>query len=315
MSSPVVLFDYPGPKALRTNRILTVVGILGVLALLALVAKKMGDASQLDPAMWLVFLNPEAWTAYLIPGLIGTLMATVFSVFLAGIFGVLFGAGRLSHSAWVRRPSGVVVEFFRAVPVLIMMYFFKYLLVWGGWFDSAFNPLIAVTLALTLYNGSVIAELVRSGVHALPKGQHEAGLSLGLTQGQTLRLIQLPQSLVAMLPALIAQLVVVLKDSALGVAITYQDLVFWSKTLGSAYANTVPAYIVAAALFIALNYAVTKLADWVEQRLRRTQHVAGPITNAEPNVIQGTGEPGDSATNALDDVLEHLGHDEPESRD
>ena len=292
MSAQTVLFDAPGPRARRRQLVLGVVGVAVIAGLLALVLRKMAEASQLDPDMWTPFLRPQAWVSYLIPGLIGTLQATVLSVLLAGVYGLLFGAGRLSNNVWIRRASGVVVEFFRAVPVLIMMIFVATVLNDGRWFIPSLNPLIAVVTALTLYNGSVIAELVRSGVHALPAGQREAGLSLGLTQGQTLRLVQLPQALVAMLPALIGQLVVVLKDTALGYGILYNDLLNWSKTLGSAYANTVPAYLVAAALYIVINYGVTKLASFVEHRLTRSRLTAGPVTTAAPNIIQGVAEPG-----------------------
>ena|GEM_PF-2216951 len=107
-----------------------------------------------------------------------------------------------------------------------------------------------------------------------------------------LRQIQLPQALVAMLPALIGQLVVVLKDTALGYAILYTDLLNWSKTLGSAYANPVPAYIVAALIYIVLNDAVTQFAVFAERRLSRSRHTAAPVTTAAPNIIQGSAEPG-----------------------
>lgn len=136
---------------------------------------------------------------------------------------------------------------------------------------------------------------MRSGVHSLPKGQGEAGLSIGLTPQQTLRAIQLPQALTAMLPALIGQFVVVLKDTALGVQITYPELLTWAKTLGSSYGNTVPAYLVAALLFILLNYAMTKLATWVERRLKRRGTTAGKVTNAMPTIVQGGAEPGGPA--------------------
>jgi glutamate transport system permease protein len=157
-------------------------------------------------------------------------------------------------------------------------------------FGSAINPFIAVVTALTLYNGSLIAELVRSGVKSLPKGQSEAGLSIGLTHGQTLREIQLPQALTAMLPALIGQTVVILKDSALGYSITYLDLLNWSKTLGSAYGNTIPAYIVAAALFITLNYLLTRLATLVERRLRSRGRTSATVTQAIPAAPLGPPE-------------------------
>ncbi len=304
MSAQTVLFDAPGPRARQRNLILTIVGAALIVAILALVAMKMGEKGQLDPALWSPFGDPSLWVDYLVPGLINTLKATAISVVAAGVFGVLFGAGRLSENALVRRFCGVVVEVFRAIPVLIMMIFVYSVLNQGGWLSSDTNSLLGVVIALTLYNGSVIAELVRSGVHALPKGQHEGGLSLGLTPDQTLRLIQLPQALVAMLPALIGQLVVVLKDSALGSAITYMELLNWAKTAGSSFANAVPMYMVAALLFIVMNYSITKLAGFVERRLRRTRHTAGPVTTAAPNIVHGASEPGDSAANEY----EHLTH-------
>ncbi|MFT4226629.1 amino acid ABC transporter permease [Micropruina sp.] len=292
MSAQTVLFDAPGPRARARHTILTVVGGLVAIGVLYLVLAKLGQAGQLEAEMWTPFLTGGAWQTYLIPGIAGTLTASVISVVLAGIFGLVFGIGRLAQQRWIRLVCGIVVEFFRAVPVLLMMYFAYNIYSRNGVFLPTLNPLMAVVTALTLYNGSVIAELVRSGVHSLPKGQSEAGLSIGLTPGQTLRSIQLPQALVAMLPALMGQLVVVIKDSALGYGITYMELLSWSKTLGSAYANVVPAYLVAAAMFIVFNYAMTKLAGAVERRLRKRPVTAGPLTTTAPNIVQGGAEPG-----------------------
>lgn len=285
MSHATVLFDAPGPRARRRHALLASLGVVVVVLALYVVVRKMADAEQMHADMWKPFLTGEAWTQYIVPGLVGTLKAAAISIALAGVFGLLFGIGRLSMVGPIRWVSSVVVEFFRAVPVLIMMIFAFNLYTLNAIFPSDLNPLLAVVTGLTLYNGSVVAELVRSGVHSLPKGQAEAGLSIGLTPSQTLRSIQLPQALTAMLPALIGQFVVILKDSALGYAITYLELLNWSKTMGSAYANTVPAYLVAAVLFITINYSLTVLASRVEQRLSRrgrtTLHEATDLTAAQ----------------------------------
>lgn len=271
MSTQTVLFDAPGPKARVRHAILTVIGILIALAIAVVVYLKFDEANQLQGYMWTPFFTePDVWTSYIIPGLKGTFTAAGISIVLAVVFGLLFGMGRLSPIGPVRWFCSVIVEFFRAVPVLLMMVFAYF-----GFFATSdivpnqHAPLAAVVTGLTLYNGAVIAELVRSGVHGLPKGQSEAGYSVGLTPGQVLRSIQLPQALTAMLPALVGQLVVVLKDSALGYGITYLELLNWSKTLGSAYANTVPAYIVAGILFIIMNYTLTKFAVYLEGRLKK----------------------------------------------
>ena len=271
MSAQAVLFDAPGPKARIRHRILTGVGVLIAIAIAYVIYLRFEEAGQLKASMWEPFVtDPEVWTSYLIPGLKGTFTAAGISIVLAVIFGLLFGMGRLSPVGPVRWFCGVIVEFFRAVPVLLMMVFayFGYYAT-SDLVPNAQAPLAAVVTALTLYNGAVIAELVRSGVHGLPRGQAEAGLAVGLTPGQVLRSIQLPQALTAMLPALVGQLVVVLKDSALGYGITYLELLTWSKTLGSAYANTVPAYIVAGILFVVINYTLTRLAVYLEGRLKK----------------------------------------------
>jgi glutamate transport system permease protein len=287
--STSVLFDAPGPRARRRHALLTLVGIVLTLGVLVVAAGKMHDAGQLDPALWKPFVTDRAvWREYLIPGLVGTFKAAAISIVLAGVFGVLFGVARLSHLAPVRWVSGVVVEFFRAVPVLIMMIASYGVYTTSGAFSPDIAPLAGVVTGLTLYNGSVIAELVRSGVFSLPRGQSEAGLSIGLSPAQTLRSIQLPQALTAMLPALIGQFVVILKDSALGYQITYLELLSWSKTLGSAFANTVPAYAVCAVLFIVVNYSLTVLANRVERRLskrgRTTLHATDPLEDAPDQV-------------------------------
>lgn len=277
-----VLFDAPGPRARRRHAILSVFGVLLVIAIAFLVVRKLKDAGQLEADQWKPFLTDRSvWRDYLLKGLWGTFKAAFISILLAGAFGLLFGIGRLSQIAPVRWVSSIVVEFFRAVPVLIMMIASYGLYSRSGLFPPETAPLAGVVTGLTLYNGSVIAELVRSGVFSLPKGQSEAGLSIGLTASQTLRSIQLPQALTAMLPALIGQFVVILKDSALGYAITYLELLNWSKTLGSAFANVLQAYLVAAVLFILINYALTVVAGRIEKRLskrgRTTLHEATAV--------------------------------------
>lgn len=268
--SAAVLFDAPGPRARRRHAVISLVGLLLFLGALFLVYRKMKDANQLQADMWKPFITDRSvWRDYLLQGLWGTLKAALISIVLAGVFGLVFGIGRLSTVTPIRWVSSVVVEFFRAVPVLIMMIFAFGLYTKNGVFPNDINPLAAVVTGLTLYNGSVVAELVRSGVYSLPKGQSEAGVAIGLTPAQVLRSIELPQALTAMLPALIGQFVTVLKDSALGTAITYGELMSWSSILGSNFANTVPVYIVAAILFILMNYSLSRLAVYVERRLSR----------------------------------------------
>ncbi len=264
-----VLFDYPGPKARARHRIIAAASALAVVLAVLWAARQFKEKGNLDAAKWTPFTTADLWVNYLLPGLQNTLTAAALSIVLAGIFGLLFGMGRLSHVTGIRRFCTVIVEFFRSVPVLVMMFFAFSLYAFNGVFRSDLNALAAVVTGLTLYNGSVVAELLRSGVGSLPKGQTEAGLSIGLTRGQTLRSVLLPQAITAMLPALVSQLVVILKDTALGYLITYQELLNKFQQIGSYKSNPVPAIIVIAAIFILINYALTSLASALERRSRR----------------------------------------------
>ena len=220
-----VLFDQPGPKGRKTIRIVNwiagiIFAVVVVLILMRLHNPPDGE-NQLSWELWKPALDAEAWTDFYLPGLWATIRASVLAVVGAVVFGLVFGVGRLLPSLLIRTISGAIVEFARAVPVLLLMIFF-----WR-WFAFAGLPspaYWAVVLALVIYNGSVVAELVRSGVGNLPNGQREASLALGLTRTQSLLQIEVPQAIYAMLPAAVTQLVVVLKDTALGSIIMYTDL-------------------------------------------------------------------------------------------
>ncbi len=301
--SASVLFDAPGPKARARHRVGAVIGGLVILAFVAFALYQLGSKGQLEADKWKPFIgirvndiDANVWVDYLIPGLINTLKAAGISIVLALAFGFVFGVGRMSQIAPVRWVCTIVVEFFRSVPVLVMMLGAFFYFAYNNIFVSELNSLAAVVVGLTLYNGSVVAELLRSGVGSLPQGQSEAGLALGLTRGQTMRAIQLPQAITAMLPALVGQLVVVLKDTALGQIITYPELLNTYQQIGSTWSNIVPAMFVIAVIFIAINYCLTTLAGLIERRLRsRGRTVAGGgigVTQVIPVGSAGAGTGG-----------------------
>lgn len=269
------LFDAPGPRTRRNFAVANVFAVLLLLAGLAVVLVQLHANGQLTAAKWSPFLEASTWQDYLWPGLKGTLVAAAYSVVLAGVFGLVFGLGRLSQHRAVRAGSTVVVEFFRAVPVLLMMVFVYQLLIVYRLVPPDQFALTAVVVSLTLYNGSVVAELVRSGVTSLPKGQGEAGLSVGLTYGQTLRSVQLPQGIVAMAPALVSQLVVVVKDSALGYLIGYVELLRQAEYLSTNFSNYIPAVIVIAVIFIVVNMVLSAAAQFLARSLR--SRTTGPV--------------------------------------
>jgi len=282
------LFDVPGPVARRRMVWANIVATVVVVGIGVWVLARLGAKGQLDPALWKPFLTASPWTNYLIPGLVETLKAAGISIVTASVFGLIFGIGRLSGSAAVRSVPGIIVEFFRAVPVLLMMIFFYLGLGQMRIMEPSDVPLVAVVLGLTFYNGSVFAELVRSGVHSLPRGQREAALAVGLRPTQSLRLVEVPQALIAMLPAIASQLVVILKDTALGVIITYPELLDAARRFGSGNGNILQALVVAALIFIVINYALTRLASLLAGRVG-TRTAGRPRAEA-PSLVVATGK-------------------------
>ncbi|MFV8175867.1 amino acid ABC transporter permease [Mycolicibacterium peregrinum] len=287
--SASVLFDAPGPRARARNWIFTVLTVVVAAVLLGFVVWRMWTKDQLTGAKWEPFLTADLWRTYVLPGVQGTLTAAVVSIVFALILGVLLGVGRLAPIAPIRWICGVIVEFFRAVPVLIMMIFAYFLYAVYDTFPSKHLALAGVITGLTLYNGAVIAEIVRAGINTLPRGQREAAASLGLSWGQTMRLVLLPQAITAMLPVLVSQLVVVLKDTAIGYQITFVEMVRQGTVIGSAYGNYLPALIVIAILMITVNFTLSWFATWLERRMRRSSRGPAPL---EPEAVEQEGAPG-----------------------
>lgn len=288
MSTASILFDAPGPRARVRNRIISAVTILIVALVTWAVISRLAGKGQLTAAKWEPFLTANLWKTYVLPGIQGTLTAAALSIVLAVILGFALGVGRMSRIGALRWPCAVIVEFFRAVPVLIMMIFAYFLFALYDTFPSKHLALAGVVTGLTLYNGAVIAEIVRSGVASLPRGQGEAAASLGLTSGQTMRSILLPQAVTSMLPVLVSQLVVVLKDTAIGYQITFVEMVRQGTVVGSSYGNYVPALIVIALLMISANFALSAAAVRLERRLRRSKRGPAPMAATQANL-----EPGD----------------------
>lgn len=286
MSGASVLFDAPGPRARIRNRLITAVTLILVLIAAWVIYSRLETKGQLTAAKWEPFLTGNLWKTYVLPGVQGTLTAAAVSIVLAMLLGFALGVGRLSRHNGIRWTCSVIVEFFRAVPVLVMMIFAYFLYATYDVFPSKYLALAGVITGLTLYNGAVIAEIVRAGVNALPRGQSEAAEALGLRWGQIMRSILLPQAITSMLPVLVSQMVVVLKDTAIGYQITFLEMVRQGTQVGSAYGNYVPALIVIAILMICVNFALGAFATWLEGRLRRSTRTPEPM-HAAP-VTQGS---------------------------
>ncbi|HWL76440.1 amino acid ABC transporter permease [Microbacterium sp.] len=275
--SSSVLYDVPGPRAIVRNRILGVITILVVAAVIGFFVWRLAATGQFTAEKWAAFTYTNVWIQI---GLATLRTLGAFAVAAVGALalGFILALGRLSLHRWVRWPAGALVEVLRAIPVLIFMFLLYYGLPVLG---IRMEPYWAVVIALIAYNGSVLAEVIRAGVESLPRGQSEAGYAIGLRKSGVMRLILLPQAIRAMLPVIIAQLVVTLKDTALGFIITYPELLFYARFIGSQStlgSPIVPATIIVGAIYIGLCLILSAIATLVERRLRRsarTTRVAG----------------------------------------
>ena len=258
-----VLFDLPGPKARRRHRTIGFAGIgVGVLLLVGLIYL-MASNDQFSADQLEVFVTPFYLKAIAV-GIGQTLAAAVVAILLAAVFGLAFGLGKTSDHAVISWPSWVVVEFFRAVPVLILIIF---IFVTYGSGDGGIGAYWSLVIALMLYNGAVLAEVLRAGIDAVPKGQAEAAYALGMRKSLVMRQVLVPQAVRIMLPAIISQLVVALKDTSLGYIINAVGVSFVFKAIQNEFRNPLWVGIFLAAIYIILNIVVAKVATWASDRL------------------------------------------------
>lgn len=263
-----VLYDAPGPKARARSRVISVVGVLAIAALLGWVIYRLAIPQVaangaetppiLDPTRWTPLAEAQVWTQ-IAKGVGATLGAAAVGMVGALVLAVLFAFGRLASSKLIRVPVAIVLEFFRGMPVLLMMLFI--LLV------ASTGAFVAVVIALIVYNGAILGEALRAGILSLNKGQREAGLSIGLTPSRTRLLIELPQAFTQMLPIIMAQLVVLLKDTSLGYIVGYYETLRTVKNLATYFGNyyMFTFWIVGALIYLAINL----LVSWLGRRAAR----------------------------------------------
>lgn len=262
--SSSVLFDAPGPRTVARHRVYTLVSAVALAVIVAFGVWTLYDRGQLEYDLWEPFLTPQYIQYILVDGLLETLKMAFFSIVFAVVIGLLLGIAKLSEHGWVRWPAWLVVEFFRAAPVLLLMVFSFYLLAIG---TGPLSPFWCVVIALTLYNGSVLAEVFRAGINAVPRGQSEAAYAIGLRKSQVMTSVLLPQGVKIMLPSIISQMVVALKDTSLGYYILAPGLTAVGKPIYLEFRNQVPTAIVITALYVAVNLVLTFIAIRVQKRL------------------------------------------------
>ncbi len=264
-----VLFDAPGPRARRLSLIVSVIGLILILALLAwtivilATPRESGGITvpgMFDPSRWNIFLDAQVWGA-IGRGVVATLQAAAVAAVGAIILGVILSLMRSSTIAWVRIPTAWLIEFLRGMPVLLMMLFILLVASTGAFW--------AVVIALILYNGTLIGEALRAGLASLPRGQREAALSVGMREFQSKMLVEFPQAFRQMLPIIVAQLVVLLKDTSLGYIVGYNELIRTTmNNLASYYGNRYlfSLFFVTLVIYLAINLTLSWFARWLSRR-------------------------------------------------
>ena len=284
--STSVLFDAPGPKTRARHRLYSVLFAVGFAALLAWVTLKLNASGQFEPEIYQELSQPNVWDA-IGTGVLATVKAAVLGIVLAVVLGAALAVARLSDHAFVSYPAAVVVQFFRAVPLLLLIIvLFTFLSMQGV--DSEIASLTALVAGLTLYNGAVLAEVFRAGINAVPRGQGEAAYAIGMRKTQVMSIVLMPQAVRYMLPAIISQCVVVLKDTSLGFIVIYPETLRQAKSIAEFVNNNLITYLLVAVIYIALNSAVSALATWLERRMaQRGRTAAETIEATEAVVSQG----------------------------
>ena len=256
MSRPLedILFGSPTPQARRVTRAVSVVTAVALLVLAAGIAFRFQGAGQLQARYWEFFIFSTTWV-FLAQGLLGTLASAASAAVIALVLGLVLLLGRMSRLRPVRWPSIAIIEFLRGTPTLLLIYVCFLVLPQAGVKLSTYWML---TLPVGLSTAAVVAEVYRAGVLAVPRGQTDAARSLGLTEAQVFLHIVFPQALRYIVPALVAQLVIVVKDTTFGYVVTYGELMQNAKVLIANYHALVPVYLVVALLYCGVNYAISR---------------------------------------------------------
>ncbi|MEZ5090192.1 MAG: amino acid ABC transporter permease [Micropruina sp.] len=263
MSTQHALFDTAGPKARARVRIFTVISVIALLTVLGLAYRQLYLSGTLAPSKWLPFTQPGI-QAFFGNALARTALAALGAAAIAVPLGLVLALGRLSPVALLRWPATAFIEFFRAIPVLLVIYAFMFALPAYGINPSEYLKLV---IPVGLCTSAVIAEVFRAGVLSLPRGQVEAGLATGLTPGQTFRLVVFPQALRVVIPALVAQAVIVVKDTAFGYVVSYPELQQSARVLVANTRNLVQTYFVVTVIYILINLLISRAAVWMDAKL------------------------------------------------
>lgn len=251
-----ILYEAPGPKMRRRIAIATAISLIVLASLIVVIVRQFYITGQLQAKYWSLFTRYTTWR-FLGRGLAGTLEVALMSSVVSLVAGMLLMLGRISKSSILRWISTVLIELSRGIPTLLFIYFFFLL---APQFGLKLPSFWKIVLPVSISAAGVVAEVLRSGVNAVPKGQTEAALSLGMRDGSVFFKIVFPQAFRYVIPALIAEIVIVLKDTTFAYVVNYADLMQNAKVLISNYDALLSVYLVTAVIYILINYLLNKLS-------------------------------------------------------
>lgn len=269
------LYENPGPRTRRIVALITAVSLILLAILVYAVFRRFYDTGQLDGRYWSFFLQGTTWS-FIGMGLLGTMEAALLAAAIAFVMGFAFMRARISKSKISRMIGTALVEFTRGVPTLLFIYFFLLVVPQTG---LKLPPLLKIALPVAISASGVVAEAFRSGVNAVPKGQSEAGLSLGMTDRHVFYKIVFPQAFRYIIPALIAELVIVVKDTTFAYVVSFPDLMQNARVLISNYDAMLSVYTVAAVIYILINYLLNRLSERAAGKTPQNSKVLNGVKN------------------------------------
>ncbi|MFC8620963.1 amino acid ABC transporter permease [Streptomyces anulatus] len=285
LPAATALYDIPGPVTRKRHLMYGIASTVLILALFGWIVYLLFDTDQFTAEKWTPF-EYKGIQELLLRGLGNTLKAFAYAAVLSLVLGAVLAVGRLSEHRVLRWISTLLVEFFRAMPVLVMIFFIFVAL--------KVQPLPALVAGLTLYNGSVLAEVFRTGINSVDRGQREAAYALGMRKTQVTTFVLAPQAVRAMLPTIISQLVVALKDTSLGYLITYEEFLHAGKLIASNLDYDlpfIPVVMVISPIYIGMCMLLSWFATWVARRQRRSPKTkAVGVAPAEPGTLLPGGQ-------------------------
>lgn len=201
---------------------------------------------------------------FLLEGLKVTVEVSLFSIIFSFLIGGLAGVIRFANIPFLSKILGIVIDIIRNLPLLLIIFFTYFALPQIGIQMNIFWSAVA---ALTIFESAMLSEIFRAGLNAVPKGQMEAGLSTGLTYVETMRTIVLPQAFKSMIPAIVSQLISLIKDTSLAVIISLPELSHQARIIyGQNTSYVLPMFIIMTLMYFVVCYALSLLSGYLEKR-------------------------------------------------